>query len=130
MKIKFLTALLYILISCKLWGQMETDTSFLRIEDKLLTQLAVYPQEKVHLHTDRDYYMPGEKIWFKAYLVDALTHQFPTFSRYVYIELISPNDTIVSRVMIHPENDQYYGHISLMEILPEGNYTLRAYTRY
>jgi hypothetical protein len=30
------------------------------------TQLRVFPQGKIHLHTDRDYYIPGERIWFKA----------------------------------------------------------------
>jgi len=94
-------------------------------------QLNIYPQEKIHLHTDRDFYVPGEKIWFKAYVIDAYTHLFPTHSRYVYVELISPNDTVVSRVMIRPaEDEMFYGHLSLTELIPEGNYTLRAYTRY
>lgn len=35
----------------------------------------------------RDIYVPGEKIWFKAYLTDAATHRYPTGSRYVYAEL-------------------------------------------
>jgi len=103
-----------------------SDSIFLAFNE----QLAIYPQEKIHLHTDRDMYVPGEKIWFKAYLVDAMTHQYPTPSRYIYVELISPVDTLVSRVMIHPENDMFHGHIFLSEIIPEGNYTLRAYTRY
>jgi len=93
-------------------------------------QLNVFPQEKIHLHTDRDYYVPGEKIWFKAYVANAATHQHTTNSRYVYVELISPVDTLISRVMIRPENDMYYGHLFLSELIPEGNYTLRAYTRY
>ena len=130
MKKDVLIVVLVFLLPVMIWGQMEKDTSFLRTEADLLTQLAVYPQEKIHLHTDRDYYVPGEKIRFKAYLVDALTHQFPTYSRYVYVELITPNDILVGRVMIRPENDQFYGHIPLTEIVPEGNYTLRAYTRY
>jgi len=93
-------------------------------------QLSIYPQEKIHLHTDRDYYVPGERIWFKAYVTDAATHQHTTQSRYVYVELISPVDTLVYRVIIRPENDMYHGYLFLSEIIPEGNYTLRAYTRY
>jgi len=94
-------------------------------------QLSVYPQEKIHLHSDRDYYVPGERIWFKAYVIDARTHVATTQSRYVYVELISPVDTLINRVMIRPtDDDQYYGHFFLSEIIPEGNYTLRAYTRY
>lgn len=93
-------------------------------------QRQVFPQEKLHLHTDRDCYVPGEKIWFKAYVADAATHQHSTRSRYVYAELISPTDTLIYRVMVRPEEDMYYGYIPITEIVPEGNYTLRAYTRY
>ncbi|MDR0795784.1 MAG: carboxypeptidase-like regulatory domain-containing protein [Tannerella sp.] len=93
-------------------------------------QLNIFPQEKIHLHTDRDFYVPGEKIWFKAYVVDAHTHTPLDSSRYVYAELISPDETLITRVMIRPENDLYYGHLFLSEMIPEGNYTLRAYTKY
>jgi len=108
----------------------ENTDAFDSIARHFNTQLNLFPQEKLHLHTDRDYYVPGEKIWFKAYVADAHTHTPLDSSRYVYAELISPADTVVSRVMIRPENGMYYGHIFLSEIIPEGNYTLRAYTRY
>jgi len=109
---------------------VEKKNDFDIISQHFIQQLSVFPQEKIHLHTDRDYYVPGEKIWFKAYVTDAATHQHSTQSRYVYVELISPVDTLISRVMIRPENDMYYGHIFLSELIPEGNYTLRACTRY
>ncbi|MDR2233834.1 MAG: carboxypeptidase-like regulatory domain-containing protein [Tannerella sp.] len=102
-------------------------------EDIILSfnqQLTLYPQEKLHLHTDRDVYVPGEKIWFKAYLVDAGTHQFPTPSRYVYVELISPEDSLINRVMIHPTDSMFFGNLPLTDVIPAGNYTLRAYTKY
>ncbi len=108
----------------------EFEPDFENIFQRLENQLYVFPQEKIHLHTDRDYYVPGEKIWFKAYLTDAMTHQYPTSSRYMYVELISPVDTLVCRVMIRRENDLFHGNIFLSEIIHEGNYTLRAYTRY
>ena len=130
MKRNVLIVLLYSLLSSSLFGQSGADSTFIRIEANLVTQLGVFPQEKIHLHTDRDYYVPGERIWLKAYVVDALTHLFPTYSRYVYIELINSGDSLISRVMLRPENDMFYGHIFLSEIMPEGNYTLRAYTLY
>ncbi|MDR2233831.1 MAG: carboxypeptidase-like regulatory domain-containing protein [Tannerella sp.] len=93
-------------------------------------QLEHYPQEKIHLHTDRDVYVPGEKIWFKAYPTDARTHQYPTPSRYVYVELISPKDSLINRVMIHPQDSMFFGYLPLTDMIPAGNYTLRAYTKF
>ena len=28
-----------------------------------------FPQEKLHIHFDKDTYLPGETIWMKAYLI-------------------------------------------------------------
>ena len=130
MKKLFLTTLLFSLLSSLMLGQREEIFSVSRIKENLMTQLTVYPQEKIHLHTDRDIYVPGEKIWFKAYLADASTHQYPTGSRYVYADLIDKRDSLVSRVMIRPKDDIFHGYIFLPENIQEGNYTLRAYTRY
>ena len=101
-----------------------------RAEENILAQIEVFPQEKIHLHTDRDLYVPGEKIWFKAYVVDAHTHLNATESYYAYVELISPADTLVNRVMVTQIDGMFYGYLPVTEIIPEGDYTLRAYTRY
>ena len=105
-------------------------SAFDRIVQQFDDQLSIFPQEKIHLHTDRDVYVSGEKIWFKAYVVDALTHQYSTPSRYVYVELTNSMDTLVNRVMVRPVDGIFYGHLPLIEYVPTGNYTLRAYTRH
>ena len=102
-----------------------------KIEENIEVQLETYPQEKIHLHTDRDFYIPGEKIWLKAYVVDANTHQNLRQSWYVYVELINSANTLVNRVMITQTGDGlFHGHLPLTDMVPEGDYTLRAYTRY
>jgi len=108
----------------------ENMSDFDRVAQQFDRQLSVFPQEKIHLHTDRDVYVSGEKIWFKAYITDAHTHQYPTQSRYMYVELISSVDTLMHRVMIQQANGMFYGHLPLTAYIPTGNYTLRAYTRY
>ena len=95
------------------------------------SQLSILPHEKIYLHTDKPYYISGEKIWFRAHYVDAIFHIPITASRYIYIELINPLDSIVNRVKIRPdENEAYYGYMPIPKDLPEGDYTLRAYTTY
>ena len=107
----------------------ETDP-YLKVEENMATQLEVYPHEKIHLHTDRDLYVTGEKIWFKAYVVDAYSHLFPTYSEYVYVELISQVDSLINRVMVTQIDNMFYGYLPITDSVPAGNYTLRAYTRY
>ena len=101
------------------------------VQDRIISQMAIFPQEKVHLHTDRDMYIPGKKIWFRVYAVDAFSHRLPTNSRYAYVELIDSADSLMYRVTVTADgNGLLHGHLSLTEFIPAGDYTLRAYTRY
>jgi len=94
-------------------------------------QLLVFPQEKIYLHTDKPYYITGEKIFFRAFLLDAFSNKQDTLSRYVYVELINPADSVVQRLKIRrDENFLFYGAIPLSEELPQGAYKIRAYTQY
>jgi len=121
--------LLYFQLFCAFVSAQEITTE--AVQDSILKQLAIGPQEKIHLHTDRTMYIPGEKIRFKAYVVDAFSHQSPTRSQYVYVELINASDLLVHRVLVSKdENGLFHGCISLSEKSLEGDYTLRAYTRY
>ena len=107
------------------------ESTFTEVRDSILKQLTIFPQEKIHLHTDRTMYVPGEKIRFKAYLADAFTHESLTSGQYVYVELINSSDSLVHRVMVsNDENGLFHGFVFLSEMIPEGDYTLRAYTRY
>ena len=104
------------------------------IEDELTNrfneQLRIFPQEKIYLHIDKPYYISGEKIWFRTYLVDAATHYPVSYSRYVYMELINPLDSIVTRIKILQDEGAYYGYLLIPDDVPEGDYTMRAYTAF
>ncbi len=93
-------------------------------------QVSIFPQEKAYIHTDKPYYMAGEPVWFRVHLAEARTHQPALASRYVYVELINPLDSCVTRVKIRQNENVFNGEISLPEDLPEGNYFLRAYTHF
>ena len=93
-------------------------------------QMLLFPQEKIHLQTDKPHYVSGETIWFCAYVVDATEHIPVTESRYVYVELIDPLDSVLVRQKIRHDSISYSGYISIPEDIPEGAYELRAYTRF
>lgn len=101
------------------------------IKNLFLRQIAAFPQEKIHIQTDKSAYVVGDTLWMRIHLVDALLLKQANASRYVYVELLNPLANIIERVMIRPDSLGYfYGHLPVDEALPEGNYTLRAYTRY
>lgn len=126
MKFLFFTLTIIIILSNDICAQQIVPNT---IESLFKEELSHFPQEKIYLQTDRSIYMSGENLWFRAHLVDALMLKQANASRYVYVELINPLGRLVKRVKIRPDSlGCFYGHISLGEDLPEGNYSLRAYT--
>ncbi|MDP4276439.1 MAG: hypothetical protein Q8914_02295 [Bacteroidota bacterium] len=97
---------------------------------RLATQIKKFPEEKVYLHIDKPYYAAGERIWFRAHLVHAAIHVPFLLSRFVYVELLNAENDIVIRKKLKPIDGMYYGQMELAAEIPEGWYSLRAYTNY
>ena len=114
---------------CRLLRQ-KSDT--LDIEKRILEYYAHVPQEQIYLHTDKTYYVPGDTIWFRAHLVDAVTHTPISRSRYVYVELLdNAADTLVQRIIVRCDSDGVFANaITLPRHLHGGTYTLAAYTQW
>jgi hypothetical protein len=86
--------------------------------------------EKVYLHIDRENYLAGDDIWFKAYLIDALDHLLTDHSSNLHVELISPSSEIISGRIIRLEGGLGNGDFKLPADIRSGRYRLRAYTNY
>lgn len=101
------------------------------VADRIDRQRFEFPQEKIHVMTDRGSYMAGDTIWLRAWVVDATTHQPVNASRFVYVELMSPSDSVFTRVKLHSDDDGVFqGYVPLDVIMPEGRYQLIAYTMF
>ncbi|MFR9602749.1 MAG: hypothetical protein SNG02_02630 [Rikenellaceae bacterium] len=87
--------------------------------------------EKLYLQTDKPYYSTGEDVWFKGFLVNAITHAPINFSNYMYVELIDNEGELVSRVKVKRDSTAgFSGYISLDPQMTPGEFSLRAYTRW
>ncbi len=114
---------------------MKIILTFLLIARSLvcMSQLENYQDlviEKVYLHTDRDYYLPGDTLWFKAYLIDASEMMLSDHSRNLHVEIISPEAVITDSRTVRIMNGLGNGDFILSENLKSGTYYLRAYTNY
>ena len=79
-------------------------------------------QEKAYLHTDKPFYVIGDTIWLKGYLVDAQSHkERDTESNFLYVELIDRKDNVILRKKIKKGKGGFSNFFAI--------YALRAYTR-
>ena len=110
--------------------QEKTDT--LDIQQRILDYYRKVPQEQIYVHTDRPYYVPGDTVWFRAHLVDAVTHTPISRSRYVYVELLDQQaDTLMQRIVVKCDNDGVFANALLLpKTIRGGSYTLAAYTQW
>ena len=110
--------------------QEKTDT--LDIEQRILDYYQRVPQEHIYVHTDKPYYVPGDTVWFRAHLVDAVTHTPISRSRFVYVELHDQQaDTLMQRIIVKCDSDGVFANaLILPRKLHGGSYTLAAYTQW
>ena len=110
--------------------QEKTDT--LDIQQCILDYYKRVPQEQIYVHTDKPYYVPGDTVWFRAHLVDAVTHTPISRSRYVYVELHDQQaDTLMQRIIVKCDSDGVFANaILLPKTMKGGSYTLAAYTQW
>ncbi|HYW96130.1 MAG TPA: TonB-dependent receptor plug domain-containing protein [Bacteroidales bacterium] len=89
-----------------------------------------YPQQKVYLHLDKDQYNADERIWFKAYVVNATNHHPDSLSTNLYVDLVNPNGYVVQTVLLKLQDGFANGGFGLQDTVPEGNYRILAYTNW
>lgn len=87
-------------------------------------------QEKLYLVTDKPYYSAGETVWFSAFVLNSLFFTRFTESSFIYVELVSGEGGLVTRLKVKGENGRFDNCMELPAKLAAGRYTLRAYTKW
>lgn len=125
---KKITLVLAVLIALCAFDLPENDSFPKQVFQKFLSMLQQRPQEKVYLHTDRDHYDVGDKVWFRAYLTNGYNHKESAMSRFVYVELLDRQDSLRARIKIPLRDSIFSGYMPLDTKLQQGDYFLRAYS--
>lgn len=117
-----------ILISCFLFSILSAqNTPIDKLAGALASNAPDFPKSKVFVKTDKDIYAPGEKIWFKAEVLNCLTEGPSKEADLVLMIKAESGEVIVdSKYVI--VNGLVSNQITLPSWSPEGNAFLIAYT--
>lgn len=107
-------------------AQVPLDTVVSRLET---WEIANRP-ERIHIHTDKPYYLAGDTVWFKVYTVIGSDHSLSGWSGAVYVDLIAETDSLVAALKLPLVAGLAKGNMDLPDDLKAGNYRLRAYTQW
>lgn len=86
--------------------------------------------EKVYLHIDRELYSPGDRVWFKSYLVSGINNQLIPGYKNIYVQLLAANGSVADQKLLLSNHGTAKGEFTLSKSLPDGEFIIRAYTRY
>lgn len=104
------------------------------VQDSLKNQFNTYQtntlQEKIFIHTDKDFYLNDEICWFKVYCVDAFFHQPLAISKVVYVEILDKNNKAILQAKVALEEGFGNGSLKIPSFIGSGKYKLRAYTNW
>ncbi len=84
------------------------------------------PQEKAYVTTDRNFYLSGETVWFKAFVT--LNNNATVLSKILYVELINAEGILVDKKMLKLQKGSANNSFDTRSNFPSGEYTIRAYT--
>jgi hypothetical protein len=107
-------------------GSLTKTRSLLMILLFLLEYGSSAAQERIYVHYDREYCLPGEAIWFKAYLYNK--HLPVTASKTLFVQLVDTLGQVVAQKKFPVLGSTAKGSIGLSDTLPGGLYVLRAFT--
>ena len=104
------------------------DFSFINDQFESYRQQAL--QEKIYVHTDKNFYLAGEILWFRLYNVDASFHKPLDISKVAYVEILDRNTNPLLQTKVALNKGGGNGSLQLPQDLGSGNYIFRAYTNW
>jgi len=130
---KIVIALLFLLANHDIaFGQLKhlhDELLAIKASNDSLNKLA--PIEKAYLQFDKPYYVLGDTIWFKAYLLNSFLTASDK-SGIINIDIANDGNKVIKQYKILAHNGLGWGNLSLdeREGFTPGTYTIHAYTNW
>src|SRR4051812_43126060 len=100
------------------------------IQQKFNTYSQNTLQEKQFVHTDKNFYLAGEIVWFKIYNISEAQNKLVDVSKVAYVEIIDKGNSPILQAKINLQNGTGNGSFYIPVSAASGTYKLRAYTNW
>jgi hypothetical protein len=121
--------LLFSLIAISSIAKSQETNEFIT---RLKTQLFYYQVQNiiqtVAIQTDKSLYRPGEVLWVKAYVTDAVTHKLSLKSQELIVHLIDHKGNVINSANFSLKNGTGTGFLSISPDAGNDLYSLMAWT--
>jgi len=109
-------------------AQNQLELFKMHLKNSLISWYSKYPEEKIFVHTNQDFYSSGETIWYKVY---AMAYGKPsTLSKVIYVRLTDTAGNLIVQNMRPSLEGKAYGNIDISLKIKTGWYKLSAFTSW
>jgi hypothetical protein len=95
---------------------------------RFISDLRAGTTEKLFVQTNKNIFVAGEELWFKAWIVNSLSHKYFSHSKTLFVDLVNEKDSAVAQLLLNIPSQKTEGLLRLSDSLREGFYWLRLYT--
>ncbi|SNR28688.1 TonB-dependent Receptor Plug Domain [Maribacter sedimenticola] len=109
-----------------------TNTPLPQKMNELIEHLKYYghlANERTIVHTDKDYYVKGETIWFRVFMTNGLSNMEKPYSGVAYVEVVNEHGDVVDKRKLKVSDNGAYGDVSITNNWDTGKYYIRAFTK-
>lgn len=117
-----------VLAGCSLLAAAQNELALQNLQQQFTKYQQQNPQEKVFVHTAKNFLLAGEILWFKVYAADANSNKPTELSKVAYVEVVDADKKPVLQAKIKLDGGSGSGSFHLPTSIRSGNYTLRSYT--
>src|SRR3954468_7025388 len=101
MKNKRLPFYLCFFITTILHGQDLQQNLLDSFSGKFIAEIRRQDRPRVMLVTNKTIFKPGENIWVRGFLLNAISQKVTSKSKYLFVDLVNEKDSVVSSVLLH-----------------------------
>src|SRR4029079_3294430 len=85
-------------------------------------------EKSIVLLTNRNIYAAGERIWFKAYVVNSGDGTLDVATKNLFADIVNEKDSVIEQVVLDNAGFRTDGAFEIPELLPTGFYWIRCYS--
>ena len=112
-------------------GKKPPENALEKLLDKYYSFHKKFPQQKIYIQTDKPYYISGDLMYGKVYLINETRFGIDSIrSKKIYVELINAENKVVEKTIVNGLYSSLNFSFHLPNSIPDGSYMLRAYTSW
>ena len=125
----FILILGFWLAASAAWCQYAGVSQLNSVAAKVIHTIRSVKEERAYIKTDKSFYSPGDKIWFRSFLVNVHSGKLTSATTMLFVDLVNEKDSVVTKALLQASMYKTDGNLVLSDTIQTGFYWIRAYNK-